>query len=314
MDFHNLRKKNNQINEAKDGDGANIVRDRAFKGKPSKTIPHAKPGEPGHNTHASLFKKDGPKPAWMDRAAKMKKEEVEEKKLTPAELKKREEIAKAMERDNPDMPMAKKMAIATATAKKVAEVTISPLQKIRMDKEKADRNKDDKAKSQAKRITDKQYAAYKVKMKEEAEITEAADPQIEKIKQLVRLGLMDKADMSKIVRALTLMKDGKTVPPNERTILFNMLEELIGMITGDSTMFQKARKAVKEAVEDDEPASPDEAGMAISQLKFICYAAEDIMENIQEGSAFPEWFQNKLTSNYESMKDLYAYMEGESDD
>ena len=41
-----------------------------------------------------------------------------ERKLTPAELKKREKVAKAIERDNPDMPMDKKMAIATATAKK----------------------------------------------------------------------------------------------------------------------------------------------------------------------------------------------------
>lgn len=46
---------------------------------------------------------------------------LEEKKLTPAEMKKREEVAKAIERENPDMPMGKKMAIATATAKKVAE-------------------------------------------------------------------------------------------------------------------------------------------------------------------------------------------------
>ena len=46
---------------------------------------------------------------------------IGEKTLTPAEIKKREEIAKAMERDDPDMPMDKKMAIATATAKKVAE-------------------------------------------------------------------------------------------------------------------------------------------------------------------------------------------------
>ena len=44
-----------------------------------------------------------------------------ERKLTSAELKKREEIAKAIERDNPDMPMDKKMAIATATAKRVNE-------------------------------------------------------------------------------------------------------------------------------------------------------------------------------------------------
>jgi starvation-inducible DNA-binding protein len=44
-----------------------------------------------------------------------------EKTLTPAEKKKREEIAQAMEKDNPGMDMGKKMAIATATAKKVAE-------------------------------------------------------------------------------------------------------------------------------------------------------------------------------------------------
>ena len=49
---------------------------------------------------------------------------LEEKKLTPAELKKREEIAQAIERENPDMPMGKKMAIATAQAKKVAEENI----------------------------------------------------------------------------------------------------------------------------------------------------------------------------------------------
>ena len=46
---------------------------------------------------------------------------VDEKKLTKAEKKKREEIAKAIEKDDPNMPMDKKMAIATATAKRVAE-------------------------------------------------------------------------------------------------------------------------------------------------------------------------------------------------
>lgn len=47
---------------------------------------------------------------------------LNEKTLTPAELKKREEIAKSIERDNPNMPMDKKMAIATAAAKRVAEM------------------------------------------------------------------------------------------------------------------------------------------------------------------------------------------------
>ncbi len=46
-----------------------------------------------------------------------------EKKLTSAEMRKREDVAQAIERNNPSMPMGKKMAIATATAKKVAEET-----------------------------------------------------------------------------------------------------------------------------------------------------------------------------------------------
>lgn len=45
----------------------------------------------------------------------------QEKTLTPAEIRKRDKIAKAIKKDDPDMPMDKKMAIATATAKRVAE-------------------------------------------------------------------------------------------------------------------------------------------------------------------------------------------------
>lgn len=47
--------------------------------------------------------------------------DLREKTLTPAEKKKREEIAKAMERENPGMNMKKKMAISTSQAKKIAE-------------------------------------------------------------------------------------------------------------------------------------------------------------------------------------------------
>ena len=61
------------------------------------------------------------KPKTVGDAAKIAGVKLTEKKLTDAEMKKREEIAKAIEKDDPDMPMDKKMAIATATAKRVAE-------------------------------------------------------------------------------------------------------------------------------------------------------------------------------------------------
>ena len=56
---------------------------------------------------------------------------INEKKLTPAELKKREEVAKAMEKDSPNMPMGKKMAIATAVAKRVAESHLKKGDKVK---------------------------------------------------------------------------------------------------------------------------------------------------------------------------------------
>ena len=46
---------------------------------------------------------------------------LKERKLTDAEKSKREKIAKAIEKESPKMPMDKKMAIATAQAKKNEE-------------------------------------------------------------------------------------------------------------------------------------------------------------------------------------------------
>jgi len=45
---------------------------------------------------------------------------TDERKLTPAEEKEREEIAQAMEEEDPDIDMGDKMAMATAQAKKSA--------------------------------------------------------------------------------------------------------------------------------------------------------------------------------------------------
>ena len=67
--------------------------------------------------------KDPKHPMHSAAKAEMDRRAMNEKTLTPAEKKKREEIAKAMERENPGMDMSKKMAIATAAAKRVAEAT-----------------------------------------------------------------------------------------------------------------------------------------------------------------------------------------------
>ena len=59
-------------------------------------------------------------PAVSENTFKSFRNQIVEKHLTPAEMKKREEIAKAIHKENPGMPMGNKMAIATASAKKAA--------------------------------------------------------------------------------------------------------------------------------------------------------------------------------------------------
>lgn len=88
------------------------------------------PNHPHHASAKAEMERRGMKEAGSDVKKDDLKKDLEamkarlqtEKTLTPAEKRKREKIAKAIERENPNMPMDKKMAIATATAKRVAEV------------------------------------------------------------------------------------------------------------------------------------------------------------------------------------------------
>ena len=101
----------------KDQDNQSSITNKAIKAKDPKTANKA------HHKFTM-------RAAGLDRAeTRLNKEsksfhdirkELDEKHLTPAEKSKREEIAKAMHRENPGMPMAKKMAIATAAAEKSA--------------------------------------------------------------------------------------------------------------------------------------------------------------------------------------------------
>jgi hypothetical protein len=92
---------------------------------------------------------------------------------------------------------------------------------------------------------------------------------------------------------------------------FNLREALE---IGTNKIVDEYKKAtpgqVAEAPEDDMPASPDEAGMAMDQAKFIGYVAEEIMEYIEGNNAFPEWMQNKLSALHEKAKGMHAVMAG----
>jgi len=148
--------------------------------------------------------------------------------------------------------------------------------------------------------------------REEVELDEATDKSTERLKMLVRLGMMDKKNMAKIIRALDKMKEGKPVPPAERKILFSMLNELIGMITGDDTMFAKARKSVKE---DKDPEEYDKEGaMMKGQLRQICSANEKLMKMVGDDDNLPEWVQSKVTKATDYIRSVRDYLESEKNE
>lgn len=62
----------------------------------------------------------------------------------------------------------------------------------------------------------------------------------------------------------------------------------------------------EEAAEDTE----EKNDMAHTQLHFIVYAAEQIMEYIMNDGEIEEWYQNKLSKVHSEMESLHAYMEG----
>ena len=70
--------------------------------------------------------------------------------------------------------------------------------------------------------------------------------------------------------------------------------------------YRKVLERLNEAPNDD----AEEKDMAIGQLEFIKYAADEIKQYVKR-DGLEEWFQNKLSGAHSTMKDLHSYIEGE---
>jgi hypothetical protein len=74
-------------------------------------------------------------------------------------------------------------------------------------------------------------------------------------------------------------------------------------------------KGILKQAEINEQAESDtteKTEMAQTQLHFIKYAAEEILEFIEMGGEIEEWYQNKLSKVQSDVESLHSYVEGES--
>ena len=67
-----------------------------------------------------------------------------------------------------------------------------------------------------------------------------------------------------------------------------------------------------EINEQQESDTTQKTEMAETQLHFMMYAAEEILEFIEMGGEIEEWYQNKLSKVMSDIESLHSYVEGES--
>ena len=131
---------------------------------------------------------------------------------------------------------------------------------------------------------------------------------LKKIKQLGMLGLVDKGDVQKLMNAMKAMDDGKEVPKNQRAVIFDAFNSLIDLVTGDTTVFQKAKKSVKEEVEKDPNEYDNEGEMMKDHLDIIMDAADEIYDIVDDDENLPEWCQNKITKGADYIDSVRDYL------
>lgn len=97
-------------------------------------------------------------------------------------------------------------------------------------------------------------AKYDEYMKEEVEMfDEAVDKQEQRFIQLARLGLVDKANVSKLRMAIDQLKADKALTVQQRTLLLGVMMDLVDLVTGDDAVFQRVKMDVqKEDTQLDE--------------------------------------------------------------
>lgn len=118
---------------------------------------------------------------------------------------------------------------------------------------------------------------------------------LRKIRQLGMLGLVNKGDVQKLMNAMKAMDAGKEVPKPQRKIIFDAFGSLIDLVTGDTTVFQKAKKAVKEEVEKDPNEYDNEGEMMKDHLDIVMDAADEMYDMVADKENLPEWVQSKIT-------------------
>ena len=87
-------------------------------------------------------------------------------------------------------------------------------------------------------------------IQEDLEVQEAVDKQDMRMTQLARLGLVDKSDVTRLRLAVQQLKSEKPLSVVQRTLLLNVFEDLMSLVTGDDQVFMRIKRDVQKEATD----------------------------------------------------------------
>lgn len=148
----------------------------------------------------------------------------------------------------------------------------------------------------------------------EALLGEKADRR--KLDMLVRQGMMSPASLPMLHRGLDKLQAGKTLNPMERDAVAKVVDSLMYIVTGDDTVFQKARQHTQRTKYQTESKEEydNEGKMAKTQLTTLADAAQELMGMLGDDQNLPEWVQSKITKAVDYLDTARDYMKSEVDE
>lgn len=109
-----------------------------------------------------------------------------------------------------------------------------------------------------------------------------------RFKQLAQTGLLDNADITKVVSALNLIKNGKNISNAQRQLVSDTFLSLVGLVTGDSSIFTKLKQNIKK----DVTATPATESFDVDH--------SDITRLVENEEGLTEEFKERATTIFEA--------------
>ena len=138
---------------------------------------------------------------------------------------------------------------------------------------------------------------------------EAVDPKMKKVKQLANLGLVSKPDVMKLMQAMKQIDDGKELTKKHRSIIFDAFGSLIDLVTGDMQVFQKAKKSVKEDIQED---GHTDVASAMTNVKVAMAALTKMsgeLAKLKPEDSLPSWWTNKVAIAVDKLDGMADYLD-----